>query len=445
LEDLSRVVRVAAQMFVNVLDRVRVENELRKRLDLERLLTTFASDFINLPVGEIDAGIDGAIAQLGRYAGVDRVGIFQLSTDGTEVRTTHEWHSDAADDRPRAVRVRPRAGLGPLFDRLFAGETIQVSNTAELPPESSAIRDTSDSYGIRSFINVPLVVGGTVVGWLGLGTEHQAMHWPEDAVALLKLAAEMFANALARIEAERAMRRHQAELAHVLRVGTMGQLAAGLAHELNQPLSAILSYASGCTRRLEAGGAAPGELVGAMQRISEQALRAADFIKALRELVRKGEPHREWHDLNALVRGAIRMIDAELALADVALQFDPATGLKEVQVNASQMQQVVLNLLQNALDALRDLPVDRTRTLRVSTAMVRPGLVSIRVEDDGPGVEEHLRQTIFDDFHTSKPGGLGLGLSISRTLVEAHGGTLSVDSIQEKTGAAFIVTLPSAA
>jgi hypothetical protein len=170
------------------------------------------------------------------------------------------------------------------------------------------------------------------------------------------------------------MRQHQAELAHVLRVGTMGQLTAGLAHELNQPLSAILSYASGCTRRLEAGGTTPAELVGAMHRISEQALRAADFIKALRELVRKGEPHREWHDLNTLVRGAIRIIEAELALSGIELELDAAAGS-----GAGSGQRVRRCSRSSSISCrtrwmrLRELPPGNARTLSVSTAMVRPG------------------------------------------------------------------------
>jgi signal transduction histidine kinase len=295
--------------------------------------------------------------------------------------------------------------------------------------------------GVRSVVDAPLRSNGNVIGVLGFATADEHKIWPADLPRLTQIAADMFANAIARVRNETAMRAHLDQLAHVLRLGTMGQLASGMAHELNQPLAAIMNYVHACERGLVAGRIDTESMLTAVRAIAAQATRAADVIKALRALV-KAESRREREDLGTLVREALRLLDTEASRKGIRLCFDAEDARVAVYVDVIQVQQVVLNLVQNAFDAI-DTSGTETRAVYVSTRAAGSGFVEVSVRDTGPGVACGNEDVVFEDFYTSKPQGLGLGLSISRSLVEAHGGRLWLDR-DGGTGACFRFTLPAA-
>ncbi len=239
---------------------------------------------------------------------------------------------------------------------------------------------------------------------------------------------------------EEQARQHQADLAHVLRLHTIGEMAASVAHEVNQPLGAIANYAQGCSRRLEAGSADPQELLQTVRAIGREALRAGQITRRVRELLRKEEPQSRPLDIGVLVRNAVEITAAAAAERGVRIGVDLAPTLPEVHGDPIQIEQVVLNLLLNAIDA--------------ASALARPGLVSIStvatpregvavvVADNGAGIDPGLREQIFQPFYTTKPGGLGMGLAISRSIIAAHGGRLSVQPAPD-WGTEFRFTLPA--
>jgi signal transduction histidine kinase len=236
-----------------------------------------------------------------------------------------------------------------------------------------------------------------------------------------------------------AAHRHQAHLAHVLRVTTVGGMVAELAHELNQPLGAIVNFANGAVTRLRQNGAAP-ELVDAVARIAAEGMRAAEIIRRVREFVRPGGTAREPVDLNGLVREAALLVEADrreqIALH---LQLDPA--LPAVPVDRIQVEQVILNLLRNAIESMLSSSGD-AHELVVQTVARGDREVEVRVRDTGAGVAPGVAERIFDAFFTTKPGGLGMGLSISRSIVEAYGGGLWAQANADR-GMTFSFTLPT--
>src|SRR5262249_25613490 len=155
-----------------------------------------------------------------------------------------------------------------------------------------------------------------------------------------------------RKRAEDEARQRQTELAHVLRVATMNEMAAGLAHEINQPLAAIVSYAKGCVRRLRHGYGTSIDLLATQEEIAAEALRAGEVIRRLRQFVRKEPPRREWVDLNDLVREAISLVQADARTHGVAVQLDMTVGLPPVHVDRVQIEQVILNLIRNGFEAM---------------------------------------------------------------------------------------------
>jgi two-component system sensor kinase FixL len=245
----------------------------------------------------------------------------------------------------------------------------------------------------------------------------------------------------ARRQAEDEARRRSAELAHAARLSTIGELTSGIAHEVNQPLTAMVSFAEACLRMVRAGNADTGKLEDALGQIAAQGQRAGHIIRQLRRLARKGESERTATDLSRLVRGVLGLSSGELRANGIELVLQLDESLISVHCDRMQIEQVVLNLVRNAMDVLEEGPAhERILTLRTRTAERKS--VELTVEDTGKGFETHDSERIFETFFTTKTHGLGMGLSISRSIVEAHGGRLWA-SQRPGGGAIFHVSLPA--
>lgn len=230
----------------------------------------------------------------------------------------------------------------------------------------------------------------------------------------------------------------QSELVHISRLSAMGGMAAALAHELNQPLAAITNYLSGSRRLLEG---IPGREVEmareAMRHAAEQSLRAGDIIRRLREFVARGESEKQVHSINKLVEEASSLALVGARNRGVRVVFEFAEPDDLVLADKVQIQQVLLNLMRNAIEAMED---SIRRVLSISTGRDADGMVTVTVSDTGPGIDPDVMSRLFQPFVTTKPTGMGVGLSISRSLAEAHGGRISVAANPEG-GTVFRLTL----
>ncbi len=232
----------------------------------------------------------------------------------------------------------------------------------------------------------------------------------------------------------------QTELARLARLNEMGEMASTLAHELNQPLSAIANYVHGCAHMLRNSTDENAErLRDAMNEAGQQSLRAGQIIKHLREFVTKGETEQAAHNVRELVEeaGALALVGSREK--GVRTVFDFASGAELVMVDRIQIQQVLTNLMRNAVEAMKD---TTRKELRVAIASGDNGDVILLVEDSGPGIAPDIAPDLFKPFTTSKAGGMGIGLSISKRIVEAHGGEMTV-SQSPLGGARFSFTLPA--
>ncbi len=228
----------------------------------------------------------------------------------------------------------------------------------------------------------------------------------------------------ARHHMEEQLRQHQAELAHVSRLSTMGEMAAGLAHELNQPLAAIVNYTQGCIRRLRSGNETDVRaLQMAMEEVSAQATRAGEIIRRLRDFVRKGETKRSTVDINTLITTALNLVQPEARHQDINIQLELTRQLPPVSVDPIQIEQVIVNLARNAIEAMSSVNWPK-RELSIRSSLTENGMIEIALHDTGEGLPEELLKQLFYPFFTTKATGMGMGLSISRSIIEAHQGRL---------------------
>ena len=231
----------------------------------------------------------------------------------------------------------------------------------------------------------------------------------------------------------------QSELAHMSRFTAMGEMASTLAHELNQPLTAIATYLNGCKRLLDRGTAGDSALLrDGIERAAEQALRAGQIIRRLREFVARGETERRIETLPKLIEEASALALIGARESGMRVNFAFSTECAHVLADKVQVQQVLVNLIRNAMEAMQDSPV---REMLISTTPLPDCMVRINVTDTGPGITPDIAAHLFQPFVTSKAQGMGVGLSVSRTIIEAHGGKLWAEP-RPGGGTIFAFTLP---
>jgi PAS domain S-box-containing protein len=245
-----------------------------------------------------------------------------------------------------------------------------------------------------------------------------------------------------RKRAEHAAQQAQTELARMIRIATMGELTASIAHEINQPLSAVVTSGSAALRWLDANPPNLDEARGAMARTIDEANRASQVIARIRTLLQKSSPQMQPLDVNEIIREALALTDHELVRGGIAVEVELANDVPTVLGDRVQLQQVMLNLIMNAIEAM-SMMTDRRREVSIKSARCPEGVL-IQVQDSGKGLDPEHTGRIFEPFFTTKPGGIGLGLSISRSIIETHGGQLWCSS-GSPHGAVFQLLLTRAA
>ena len=249
----------------------------------------------------------------------------------------------------------------------------------------------------------------------------------------------VFRDVTARRQAEEQLCQHQAELAHSARVSSMGEMASGIAHELNQPLAAIATYVSACIRMMKGGNTTQEEVLEVMERVSAQAERAGGILRQIRGFIRKEEPDWKPLDMNRVAEQVKALLETEARRKEVSLRLELAEGLSPVIGYSIQLEQVLFNLTRNAMEAMAETPVER-REVVISTSVTGDS-VDLAVHDRGHGLSDEVLGRLFDPFVTTKSKGMGLGLSIARAIIESHNGQLSATP-RADGGAVFRFVLP---
>jgi len=352
------------------------------------------------------------------------------------------------DNIPEAMIVIDERGLMQSFsataERLFGfaasdvlGKNVKMLMPSPYQQEHDSYLDRYSRTGERHIIGIGRVV---------VGQRRDGSTFPmELAVGEMRVRDQRFFTGFIRDlterqETEARLQELQSELVHMSRLTAMGEMASALAHELNQPLSAIANYMKGSRRLLENRSDEGAATVrDAIDKAAEQALRAGQIIRRLRDFVARGESERRVEDVKKLIEeaSALALVGAKDKGVRVSYNFDPRCDL--VLADKVQIQQVLLNLMRNAIEAMED---SKTRELVVSTSPANDDLVEISVADTGAGIAVEIGAQLFQPFVTTKRQGMGVGLSISRTIIEAHGGSIAPRP-NPRGGTVFSFTLPA--
>ncbi len=352
------------------------------------------------------------------------------------------------DTVPDAMVVIDQTGVIQSFsaaaERLFGWRAAEAEgrNVSSLMPEPYATQH--DGYlrrylstGERRIIGIGRVVSGLRRDG---STFPMELSVGEVADAAAPLFTGFVRDLTARQENANRMQELQQELAHANRVSTMGEMASSLAHELNQPLSAITLFLRGAVRLVNRGDPADAPRVSeALGKAVDQAIRAGDVIRRLRDFMGRGETERRLENLSRIINEAcaLALVGAKERHIHLTLDLDPRCD--QVLADRVQVQQVLINLLRNAMDAMDAV---ESRHLVVRTTIHDRRQTRIQVSDTGPGISDDMRETLFTPFTTSKKDGMGVGLSICRTIVEAHGGAIWCEP-SPRGGATISFTLPT--
>ena len=294
--------------------------------------------------------------------------------------------------------------------------------------------------GLRGGFAFPILLGREVLGVIEFFCRDL---WQRDDELLEMMATigSQIGQFTKRAAAVNELRNTQAELAHTTRVLTMGELTASIAHEVNQPLGAIVASAGACERWLAAKPPQMEKARRALERIVNDGKRAGEVIKRIRALMKRQAPRKDWLTINEAILEVIAVAQHQLRRNDILLETQLAEGLPLVRGDRVQLQQVLLNLIVNAVEAMSGIN-DRRRELTIVSAADGPEAVAVEVRDSGMGLDAERAAHLFEPFHTTKAEGLGIGLSISRSIVEAHEGRLRMAQ-SAGSGAVFAFDLPA--
>jgi PAS domain S-box-containing protein len=411
-----------------------------RRLAEQRLLAQHHVTRILAEAATVEEATPKILRAVGECLGCCFGILWRIDCEKDLLRCSALWCAPSFEASPYAAATRHsllKQGCG-LAGRVWAGgEAACIPDVVNDPEFDRA--DVAAREGLHAACALPVLLDGEVTGIIEF-ISRDVWQPDQDLLVMMTTIGSQIGQFAERRRAEDALQLAQSELAHATRVMTMGELAASIAHEVNQPLGAIVTSAGSCAHWLAAQPPDMEKARRALERIVNDGRRAGDVIKRIRTLMKRQAPRKSSLDLNDTIREVIALTQHEIRRNDILLDAQLAEGLPPVQGDRVQLQQVLLNLIVNAIEAMSETN-ERPRKLTIVSCPQGPDVLRIEVRDSGAGLDPEHATRLFEPFYTTKASGIGIGLSISRSIVEAHGGQLSAGP-NSPDGAVFRLSLP---
>jgi signal transduction histidine kinase/DNA-binding response OmpR family regulator len=438
-EEFIPRLRLLGEILVNALERKQIRLQIEERLRFEGLISNLSAGFVNLPPGKVESQFNRGLPSITEFFDVSQCTVDLFSGDGAQLGRAFEYHSAETEPAPESLS---KEQLPWYIEQLIRGRPVVMNRVEDFPPEAEKERRFCLAKGIKSLLSIPMVSGGKTLGSCALVSTRAERIWPEELVRRFRLISELFGNVLERKRAEVEAFHARRELLRLERLSRMGELTASLAHELNQPLTSILSNAKAALRFIQSGRLDVGELKEILQDIANDDKRAGDIIRSLRSMLKPDEGIAERVQINDVLADVVSLFHSEAIIRNLTIEMDFADSLPPVSVDKVQMQQVLVNLMMNAAQSM-ERGGSGNRKIILQSRAADNDTVQVRVRDFGSGVREKELDKIFEPFFSTKRTGLGMGLSLSRSIIEAHGGHIWVENHPDQ-GATFSFDLPLA-
>jgi signal transduction histidine kinase len=414
---------------------------IRPRREIERfelLVDELSAVMTRTPADAVDGEIEKWLGKICEALGLDRSGIYERDSPVDPVRTTHTWKRPKIPPFPRDYD--PQKYLKTTTEWVLAGNKIVFSSPNGIPAELADARHFVERYGPKASAVIPMWAGNRVIGGASFGKFRTTREWSPKLLEQLTLAVRLFGSAIERKQAEAERRATLAQLTIASRRNMMGELVASLAHEVNQPLGAILSNLGGLARLLSRNNPEPAMALAAVNNAIEDTKRAAEIIRRVRFMFKAHPEHKRAIGIGALAGEVVNLIASEATLRKIRVLVEVSPVVKRVIGDRVQLQQCLLNLLMNALDAITESKSEQ-REITIKIAPDKRGWVGVTVHDTGAGIDPSVASRLFEPFVTTKSNGMGLGLLVTRSIVENHGGKIWA-SPNPDCGTTFTFTLP---
>jgi PAS domain S-box-containing protein len=421
----------------DITERKRLEERLRVQHTVAQILAE-AATIEQAMIGEATSRI---LRAMGECLGWDVGALWRVDREAEALRCVELWHN-ASIEVPEFERVSreftfvPGLGLpGRVWSSLKPEYIPDVVRDENFPRGPIAQRE-----GLHAAFGFPILLGGEVLGVIEFFSR-EIRQPDQELLNMLATIGSQIGQFIERKRAEEAFRKVQMQLAHANRVATMGQLSASITHEVNQPITAAVTYALAARRWLSAEPPNFREVDDALSLIVKEGNRAGEVVGRIRALIKKAPARKDAVAINDATLEVIALTRTEAANNSVSVRTQLAEGLPRVQGDQVQLQQVMLNLIVNAIQSMSDVD-DGNRELHISTVSIEPEGVCVAVRDTGHGLRPESLPRLFEPFYTTKPDGMGMGLSICRSIIEAHGGRLWATRCEPR-GALFQFTVPA--
>jgi PAS domain S-box-containing protein len=417
----------------DITERKRVEERLRVQHTVAQILAEAAT---------IEEATPRILWAMGECLGWDVGALWRVDREAGALRCVELWHK-ASIEVPEFERVSRELtfvpGLG-LPGRVWS--SLEPEYIPDVVPDENFPRGPiAEREGLHAAFGFPILLGGEVLGVIEFFSR-EIRQPDQELLNMLASIGSQIGQFIERRRAEEALRKVQMQLVHANRIATMGQLSASITHEVNQPITASVTYAEAARRWLSAEPPNFHKVDDALAFIVKEGKRAGEVVGRIRALIKKAPAPKDALVINDAILEVIALTRTEAANNSVSVRTQLAEGLPRVQGDRVQLQQVLVNLIINAIEAMRDVG-EEERELLISSRN-EPDGVSVEVRDSGPGFAQATLDRVFEAFYTTKPSGLGLGLSICRSIIEAHGGRLWA-SANLPRGASFQFALPAIA
>jgi signal transduction histidine kinase len=418
----------------------RARSQSREVERFESLVVELSAAMARVPADSVDQEIDLWLGKICQSLDLDRCAVYERQGPNDPVLTTHTWVRKGFPPLPRGYRPETHWHRRAKF--VMEGNVSAFSSPDEIPNDEPDAKRFVKRYGPKASASVPMWAGDKVIGAASFGKFRAPRKWTSELLANLSLAVRLFGNAIERKQSEETARLLRSELRVSTRRNLMSELVASLSHEVNQPLGAILSNLGGVSRLLAEGNPKPTLALEAVSNALKDTQRTAEIVQRIRSMFKRHVQRRSAISIGVLVEGVLKLISGEARVRRVSVQSHVAPSIHLVIGDDIELQQCLLNLVMNSMDAIADAKADR-REVFIKVVPERTGWVALSVSDSGAGIAANVADRLFEPFVTTKHEGMGLGLLVTRSIIESHGGKIWT-SPNPEGGATFTFTLPVA-